>query len=48
MFLQLTKTHSDSKCLNENASLAYQKRAGFPPVYDNRCAPLAITFFHFS
>lgn len=32
MFLQLIKTHSDSKCLCENALLAYQNRAGFPQV----------------
>ena len=47
MILQPTKTHSDSKCLSENASLPYQKRAVFPPVSDDRGALLASTFFHF-
>ena len=47
MILQPTKTHSDSKCLSENASLLHQKRAVVRPVSDNHRALLASTFFHF-
>jgi len=47
MFLQLPETHSDSKCLNENASLLYQKRACHAVFSDQHDAFLDSTFFHF-
>ena len=47
MFLQPPKTHSDSKCLSENASLLYQKRARCYRFSSQHGALVASTVFHF-